>query len=136
MPKKPEELRRREAESMPPTGGIVRGIQNENWSQQKRSEPRAQKPTTAPKGRAFGLQAEPQPQPKAPARPQPAPQEPARIEGRAPRAQKAPAAPAPAPQPQQPVFSGPDLSGIPGARVISAEDRENMGAASRRVDEE
>lgn len=30
-------------------------------------------------------------------------------------------------------FSGPDLSGIPGATVISAADRERMGAAARRV---
>lgn len=147
MPKKPEELQRRASETMPAPGGIVRGIQNENWSQQKRSEPRAQKPTTAPKSLGGTAPAGSKPvAPKAPtpkaqapktpaARPQPAPQEPARIEGRAPRAAKAPAEAAPQPEPQQPVFTGPDLSGIPGARVISAEDREKMGAASRRQDE-
>jgi hypothetical protein len=81
------------------------------------------------------------------------PASPARIEGRAPLGkQPAPAqpqpprAPAPAPAarpaprpkpaapepPESPQFEGPDLSGIPGARVIPADERERTGAASRR----
>lgn len=135
LPKKPEELKNRAANSTPSPGSIVRGIQNENWSQQKYTEPRAQKPTTAPRTQPAP-QARPQaPQPAPQPQPRPAPQEPARIEGRAPRPQQKAAptpAPAPAPQPATPEFTGPDLSGIPGARIISAEDRERLGAASRR----
>lgn len=98
---------------------------------------RAERPATA---------AQPAPRPVTPS---------AHIEGRAPRAtaqrpapQRTPSAkPSPA-QPKQAVkpqpaaanpapaprkgFEGPDLSGIPGATVISAADRERMGAAARR----
>lgn len=98
--------------------------------------PRAARPATA---------AQPAPRQAMPA---------AQIEGRAPRptqqrvpapqsaptaqkaqpkpASKAPGAPAnPAPAARK-GFEGPDLSGIPGATVISAADRQRMGAAARR----
>jgi hypothetical protein len=63
----------------------------------------------------------------APAQPQP-PRAPAAPAAR-PAARPKPAAPEP---PEPPQFEGPDVSGIPGARVIPSDQRERFGAASRR----
>jgi hypothetical protein len=127
MPKKPEELVRRQADSTPAPGSIVRGMQPSDWAQRP-AAPRAQPAATAPVRKPAA--------PPAPApRTKPAPA--AQIEGRAPRAPKAPARPA---APAAPVSSdvetplgGPDLSGIPGATIITGEDRERLGAASRKT---
>ncbi|MEQ1630771.1 MAG: hypothetical protein ABL997_00265 [Planctomycetota bacterium] len=118
MPKKPDELARRLEQTTPAPGSIVRGMQPSDWAQQP-SEPRAKKPAPAPVRR-----------PVAP------PMPPAQIEGRAPKVTKATKAPtkseAPA-VPANPALGGPDLSGIPGATIITGEDRERLGAASRKA---
>lgn len=118
MPKKPDELVRRLEQTTPAPSSIVRGMQPSDWAQQP-SEPRAKQPAPAPVRK-----------PVAP------PMPPAQIEGRAPKATKTSKAPvkseAPA-APANPAFSGPDLSGIPGATIITGEDRERLGAASRKV---
>ena len=80
-------------------------------AQTTQSQPRKQRPSHAPA--------------KAAARPQPAP--------RVAKSEPKPAASeSPASSWTNEHDTGPDLSGIPGARVISSEDRERYGAASRR----
>jgi hypothetical protein len=64
----------------------------------------------------------------APAQPQ-AQRAPAPAPAARPAARPKPAAPEP---PEGPQFEGPDLSGIPGARVIPSDQRERTGAAARR----
>lgn len=95
-------------------------------------QPRALPPaarTQAPTPSVQAATAASKPMAKPAARPQPQP------------AQQAAAAaqPTPRPQPKQPApalephkFEGPDLCGIPGARVITASERKRVGASARK----
>ena len=106
-------------------------------AQPQAAQPRAARPATAaqpaprsavPSARIEGRA------PKAPARPQPAAQTPrAAAPAQKPAQQKtvAPRATGAASNAQK-GFEGPDLSGIPGATVISGSDRERMGAAAKK----
>ncbi len=84
--------------------------------------PRPVTPAAHIEGRAPRL-GTPSPSPRPPAKQAPS-QRPALQQANKPRVAPAPAA--------QKDFAGPDLTGIPGATVISGADRERMGASARR----
>jgi hypothetical protein len=119
----------------PMRGARPVGVSPTAQAKPQAAQPRAVRPTTA---------AQPAPKPSVPA---------ARIEGRAPKPTQArpqaakPTAGKPtaakvgtqpaarttqSKQPAATGFAGPDLSGIPGATVISGADRERMGAAAKK----
>ncbi len=108
-------------------------------AQPQAAQPRTARPATAaqpaprsavPSARIEGRA------PKAAARPQPAAQTPRATSQQQPGKPQKPAQQQPAAQRAasnaQKGFEGPDLSGIPGATVISGRDRERMGAAAKK----
>lgn len=133
LPPKPGHLAQKAESVTPAPAGLARRPQPEDWMADSKPKAKASVPPAQIEGRAPKAPAKPAPK----AAPQPvaskaAPQKPAASQP-APKATSRPAAKAEPVAPVDNGLGGPDLSNIPGATVITGEDRERLGAASRKV---
>ncbi len=135
LPPKPQPIAHKVDEVTPQPAGLARRPQPEDWAaaSPKKTAPAAQIEGRAPKASTKPTAAKPAA--KAPAAPAAKPA----VQPVAKPAPKAPAAPAPRVAQKATVeplaetgLGGPDLSNIPGATIITGEDRERLGAASRK----
>ncbi|MGE3171698.1 MAG: hypothetical protein AB7O97_03670 [Planctomycetota bacterium] len=126
LPKKPPQLERKAIDVTPQPGNLARRPQPEDWMAEPPKAP--PRPAAHIEGRA--------PKQSPPARKAAEPKaQPAR--GAAPKADpmqlaKKQVKRAPTAHLEDNDLPGPDLSNIPGATIITGEDRERMGASSRR----
>lgn len=154
LPPKPPTLAQKAEQSTPQPGSLARRPQPEDWmvDSKPQGKPAAKIEGRAPQAAKAPAKTtnKPTPAPAPAAKPAPVakpapaakPATPAPAPASKPAAKPAPAKSAakPAPKIEEPVapevddkgFAGPDLSNIPGATIISAEDRERLGAASRK----